>query len=1108
MGRTADRFRDAALQMTTRLGTVAENNNNAETVLTGTLATGALAGLTVLGVHFAGQRSGNVGTAFEGIYGSLTVNANGTFTYRLDNTDTDTDLLATGDSAIERFTVTYRLGGVVHTVAVEVAINGVDEPGQAINVLDDAVEVISETVIGRDERTHFTSPRGYEIGTTTDSDPRWTFTNYGSISLASDDPNSPSGWTTSAVPLNGAMLNYGRITSTNEGPIRTGVYAQGGSGENHGVVSAILNGEYDGSGTLNGAVAWGGSVLNTGLIEAISTLVATGVDASYANNIVNHGFIYVEGGSAYPTDADRPYGQAIYGYRTSGTWAAVNTGTVHVVSNAQQIEAIGFAFGQNATNIYNTVYFDNSGTIVADRAVSMAGNYRSSMNMVNSGHIEGSLFVLDGVSQIFNTAEGFWAGDFELGLDHDTVFNAGEIVGSIYLNIGHDAYYANGEGSVSGTVFGEGGNDLLQGGSATERLSGGEGNDWISGGGSSDELSGGTGADTFHYSSWTDSFADQRDTITDFESGVDRIDISQIGASGFTLTADGNGTILRATTTNGTLEVFVTGTLSPGDIVTAIPSITLTGTLGSDMLVAARNGTSLLGGDGSDALHGSSGNDFLDGGAGADAMAGGGGDDVYVMDVWNDLIIETADGGIDELRTFVSTILPTFVENGRIMGSGLIDLSGNQLDNVLIGNSASNILRGNGGNDVMIGRGGRDVLYMNHGDVRSVYESANDSLRGAADIYWYFDPAGDVIDLSALDVEHFTIGEYVRRAETGGAGVFFYDMTVVSVMTSQGELVIELPTAPTLDSFDFLRVGDAPALLYGLDLGDVLLGGIGGDRIEGRGGDDRIEGHGGVDLLIGGLGDDTIDGGSNVDTAVVAGLMAGYAITQTSTGVFQVVGEDGTDVLTNVEYLQFDDQTIRLLPGIGVSVDFETSDPNVYQSALESLRDFDGNDLGGDGAWLRIGSADVNGDGDIDQILVNDAIGRFATVGVADDGLVYFEDHGWAGETRVAGIYIDPLVQSGDVVAGSDQDSQRRFQNDLEIENINRVLGAEDYDGDGVWEVYFALTDGSAYLRALMHEDGNIRYANYQSEQEVIDYLTANGSATGLPAAPPARATK
>jgi serralysin len=206
-----------------------------------------------------------------------------------------------------------------------------------------------------------------------------------------------------------------------------------------------------------------------------------------------------------------------------------------------------------------------------------------------------------------------------------------------------------------------------------------------------------------------------------------------------------------------------------------------------------------------------------------------------------------------------------------------------------------------------------------------------------------------------------------------------------------------------------------------------------------------------------------------------------------------VVGPDGTDTLTAVEFLQFDDQTIRLLPGTGVSVNFNTADPSIYQTAMNAIRDFDGNALGGNGIWLRIGQADVNGDGDIDQILVNRAIGRFATVGTAPDGLVYFSDFSWAGETRVAGIYIDPLVAAGIVQAGSDNDSQRRFQNDLQIENINRVLGADDYDNDGLQEVYFALTDGTAYLRALMEFDGNIRYANYQSQQEVIDYLTANG---------------
>lgn len=109
------------------------------------------------------------------------------------------------------------------------------------------------------------------------------------------------------------------------------------------------------------------------------------------------------------------------------------------------------------------------------------------------------------------------------------------------------------------------------------------------------------------------------------------------------------------------------------------------------------------------------------------------------------------------------------------------------------------------------------------------------------------------------------------------------------------------------------------------------------------------------------------------------GTHSQYTITQTATGVFQVVGPDGTDTLTAVEFLQFYDQTLRQRPGTGVSVNFNTADRTVYQSAMNAIRDFDGNALSGNGGWLRIG-----------------------------------------------------------------QDCQRRFQNDLRIENINRVLGAND----------------------------------------------------------------
>ena len=70
--------------------------------------------------------------------------------------------------------------------------------------------------------------------------------------------------------------------------------------------------------------------------------------------------------------------------------------------------------------------------------------------------------------------------------------------------------------------------------------------------------------------------------------------------------------------------------------------------------------------------------------------------------------------------------------------------------------------------------------------------------------------------------------------------------------------------------------------------------------------------------------------------------------------------------------------------------------------------------------------------------------------------------------------------------------SQVRFENDLDIDNLS-AKHSGDYDSNGVSEVYWKTNDGTAYLRALMHDDGNIRYANYQSEDQMSSYLTDQG---------------
>ena len=92
---------------------------------------------------------------------------------------------------------------------------------------------------------------------------------------------------------------------------------------------------------------------------------------------------------------------------------------------------------------------------------------------------------------------------------------------------------------------------------------------------------------------------------------------------------------------------------------------------------------------------------------------------------------------------------------------------------------------------------------------------------------------------------------------------------------------------------------------------DTITGNSSNNTLSGGAGDDSIEGNG---------GDDTIDGGAHTtgDVAVFNDAYANYTITEVVAGTTYTVahnggaGADGTDTLTNIEYLEFSDQTIDL----------------------------------------------------------------------------------------------------------------------------------------------------------------------------------------------------
>lgn len=80
-------------------------------------------------------------------------------------------------------------------------------------------------------------------------------------------------------------------------------------------------------------------------------------------------------------------------------------------------------------------------------------------------------------------------------------------------------------------AVGGSGNDLLIGNAAANSLFGGAGHDILYGGDGGDTLWGGEGADTFVFGAASDSTNNQPDWIMDFQSGLDKIDLS--GIAGF-----------------------------------------------------------------------------------------------------------------------------------------------------------------------------------------------------------------------------------------------------------------------------------------------------------------------------------------------------------------------------------------------------------------------------------------------------------------------------------------------------------------------------------------------------------------------------------------------
>ncbi len=330
----------------------------------------------------------------------------------------------------------------------------------------------------------------------------------------------------------------------------------------------------------------------------------------------------------------------------------------------------------------------------------------------------------------------------------------------------------------------------------------------------------------------------------------------------------------------------------------------------------------IFGGDGDDRLFGRSGDDDLFGQAGDDGLYGGSGDDRLVGQSGNDLLV----GGSGADHLFGGTGFDRAQYGGSdglwVDLAGVVENTGDARGDTFVGveglrgSAGNDRLRGDGDDNLLEGRAGDDLLNGRGGDDRIVGGLGDDTLRGAA---------GD----------------------------------------------------------DTLNGGDGDDILEGSRGADDLNGNFGNDILRGGDGDDMLSGGGGDDLLDGGTGSDEIQGGTgDADIAVYTAASDQYAVTKNSNGTFTVFrenpdGDDETDILGSVEFLQFTDGTFainELLPpplpvirGTSASETIDgTADAEVIKGRAgnDTINAGDGDDTVNGGA----GNDDLRGDAGADLI--------------------------------------------------------------------------------------------------------------------------------------------
>ena len=315
------------------------------------------------------------------------------------------------------------------------------------------------------------------------------------------------------------------------------------------------------------------------------------IDTSVSSDIKNAGSIEAITLSVSASTTYNAEGGSI-GHITSkpGGWSSLyisNSGTIESLDFSKRTVGISYN-GENGFVAVANLGSGRDGFTGGDRGERVTGGLGNDNVFLGAGNdtylcsggLDGNDYVeggdgIDAFAGGGTTAKVFidLAAEAAIGtsIGNDTIIGFENAFGTNYND-----YLGGTEGSNqlmgadgNDTMNGKAGNDKLYGGEGADKIAGGAGADKIAGDRGGDQLAGGADRDTFIYNwLWDSTVAVAgRDVILDFDSGVDRIDLSAIDASrltagdqafGFIGTGEFSGTAgeLRATSIDGDTVIF------------------------------------------------------------------------------------------------------------------------------------------------------------------------------------------------------------------------------------------------------------------------------------------------------------------------------------------------------------------------------------------------------------------------------------------------------------------------------------------------------------------------------------------------------------------------